>query len=157
MAGEAVEGQGAESTPAEELTAEQARDLAALAASIAESEPVAAKVQEEEAGGELQPVNDASDEENLSGIIELLFIPAPEFGFNHVAAIYTPDTCRKIADRAVPVLRKSGWGRAFLAWCRDGFGIEEMALVAVLFPILKRTRDAVIADIEAKAAAAAAE
>lgn len=149
-----AEGQGAEDQPDEEMTAERARDIALLAASIAESEPLAAPA-EEVVVEELQPVNNASDEENLSGIIELLFIPAPEFGFNHVAAIYTPDTCRKIADRAVPVLRKSGWGRTFLTWCRDGFGIEEMALIAVLFPILKRTRDAVIADIEAKAAAAA--
>lgn len=150
-----AEGQGAEEQPDEEMTAERARDIALLAASIAESEPLAAPPAEEAPPEELPPVNNASDEENLSGIIELLFIPAPEFGFNHVAAIYTPDTCRKIADRAVPVLRKSGWGRTFLTWCRDGFGIEEMALLAVLVPILKRTRDAVIADIEAKAAAAA--
>lgn len=139
-------------TGAERPTPEQAAELAALAQAIAESEPPdnVLSIPDEQPP---EVVNSGTDKENLAGIIELLFLPAPEFGFKRVADIWTPDVCRRVADRAVPVLQKSGWGRAFLAWCREGFGIEEMALAAVLFPLIKKTRDAVIADLEDKAAA----
>jgi hypothetical protein len=126
---------------------DEARNLAAIAASIAdEPKPDAAQPTGEPELIQPEP-NEADDVDSLAGIIELIFSPADAFGMHRTAAIWTPEACRKVAEKAVPVLYKSGAGRAFLAWCREGFGVEELALLAVLFPLAKRTFQAVKADI----------
>lgn len=136
-----------------DLTQEQAQGLALLAESISSSEPSGAQGGAggggfgDPAKGESEFIGAGGDVDNLAGVIELLFLPAGGFGLERVAAIWTPQECRKVAERAVPVLQKSGWGRTLLAWCRDGFGVEEMALFAVLAPMVKRTVEAFRADV----------
>lgn len=113
---------------------------------------------EPQPGDEYQP-QQVSPEENLAGLLELIFLPADAFGMKRTAAIWTPDQCRLVAEKAVPVLRKYGWGRAVLAWLDGGMGVEEIALLVVLTPLARRTFEAVradVADLKAKQAEAVA-
>jgi len=94
-------------------------------------------------------------EENLSGLLELMATPLDELGYKKTALVWSPETCRKVAEKMVPVLNKTSFGRRFLAWLEDGFGIEELALLALLSSLYKKTKAAVLEDIAAMQEASA--
>lgn len=144
MAGQEIE---------QEKTPEQMADFAALEA-IAEPERIE---EADEPSGEYI----ASDESqavdtvaNLAGILEIFSAMADATGYRKTAQVWNAETRQRVSVRTVPVLQKTEFGRKVMAFINSGLGLEEMALAAVLFPAIKATRDAMIADAQAQQRAA---
>ena len=130
---------------AEELQA-IATEAAALDAELAPVQPDSQATPEAEAG--VEPVPLADPRESLAGLLSVLGIAAGYAGFPKTAAIWTPDTCRGLADKAVPVLVKYAWGQRLMNFLATGAGVEEMALIAFAAPLVLATVGAVKDDLK---------
>ena len=75
-------------------------------------------------------------------------------GLKNTAAVWNEETCKGLADRAVPVLRKYPWGGRIISFLETGAGVEEVALGLFVLPVGLATAKAWQADAAAIAAAA---
>jgi|GEM_PF-3088838 len=119
------------------VSEEQAADLARLKG-MAEEAPGAAQPQPEAAG--------MSVEESLAGLLQVVGVASGALGYARVQALWNEETCKGLADRTVPVLKKYPWGGSILAFLGGDSGIEEMALGMCLLPLVMGTVNAVRAD-----------
>lgn len=94
---------------------------------------------------EPEPVNAA---ESMAAFLMLAGGIAGQVGYKKTAAVWNPETCRGVADRAVPVLRKYPWGASVIAFFEKGVGAEELALFVFLAPVGVATFAAIKADME---------
>lgn len=94
---------------------------------------------------EPEPVNAA---ESMAAFMMLAGGLAGQVGYKRTAAVWNPETCRGVADRTVPVLRKYPWGASVLAFFEKGVGAEELALFVFLAPVGVATFAAIKADME---------
>lgn len=69
--------------------------------------------------------------------------------FEKVAAVWNPTDNKRLADAAIPVLRKSAWGLKFIEFLDGKSGVEELALLMVAAPMAIGTYKAVQDDLEA--------
>lgn len=132
--------------------AETLNDLAVEAAAIdAELKPAAPETALAEAAGQddaptapppIDPV------ESLAGFLAVVAIAADYGGLKKTAAIWTPEACRGLADKLVPVLMKYTWGQRVLDFLATGAGVEEMALMAYAMPMILVTVQAVREDLK---------
>jgi hypothetical protein len=95
--------------------------------------------------------------ESLAGALQVASIAAGYAGFPKAAAIWTPGTCRALADKAVPVLVKYPWGQRIIDFLQTGAGVEELALLATAAPLVMATIAAVREDMKPAAKPAATE
>jgi hypothetical protein len=130
-----------------------AEDLQALAAEAAAIDAEAAPAALAEVPGS-QPEAPAAPQvdpaESLAGFLAILSIAAGYAGLDRTAAIWTPETCRGLADKAVPVLVKYAWGQRILNFLATGAGVEELALAAYAAPLVLATAAAVKDDLKPK-------
>lgn len=84
--------------------------------------------------------------ESLAGLVQVVSIAAGYAGYTKAAAIWTPETCRELAAKTVPVLVKYSWGQRFLDFLATGSGVEELALLATAAPLALSTWSAVKDD-----------
>lgn len=96
---------------------------------------------------EQAPLPTIDPAESLAGLLSVVGMAAGVGGLKRTAAIWTHDTCRALADKAVPVMRKYPWGVKVLGFLETGAGVEEMALFAVAAPLALATINAVRADL----------
>ncbi len=127
--------------------AAEAATLDAEAAPVAADAPIAAEP--------AAAVPAIAPEESLAGLLTVMGYGAGYAGFPTAAALWTPDTCRALADKAVPVMVKYAWGQRFLAFLQSGAGVEEIALFATAAPLVLATVKAVRADLKPAAPTAA--
>lgn len=85
--------------------------------------------------------------ESLAGLLTVAGMAASVGGMHRTAAVWSPDACRALADKAVPVMRKYAWGLKVLEFLETGAGVEEIALFAVAAPLVMATAGAVRADL----------
>ncbi|HLP99260.1 MAG TPA: hypothetical protein VK149_12535 [Sideroxyarcus sp.] len=97
-----------------------------------------------------------SPEEAVLQVVEMVFMPCEMNGLRRTMDIWTPDNQLEFAKRLCAVLMKYSIGRRIVEWLQNGLGIEEIALIMFLGPLVRKTIDAVRADIEELRAAAAA-
>lgn len=112
---------------------------------------IAAETQEENQAAAVEqapPAPAVDPAQSLAGLLSVLGIAAGYAGLEKTAAIWTPDTCKGLADKLVPVLVKYAWGQRLLAFLESGAGVEEMALVAYAAPLVLATMQAVKADMQ---------
>ncbi len=88
--------------------------------------------------------------ESLAGFLQIAAVAAGYAGFSKAAMVWQPNTCRGLADKAVPVLVKYPWGQRILAFLTTGAGVEEMALLAFAAPLAMATWQAVGEDLKQK-------
>lgn len=125
----------------EELDAMQAE----AAAIDLEAAPATLEAAPLDAPAAVMPVDPV---ESLAGALSLIGLAAGYGGFPKAASIWTPDTCRALADKAVPVLAKYPWGLRVLNFIQTGAGVEELALLVVAAPLLLNTVSAVREDMK---------
>lgn len=118
-----------------EAAALDADTAAAVAAPGASPEP------------EPAPIMTIDPAESLADLLSVVGMAAGVGGLKRTAAIWQPNTCRALADKAVPVMRKYPWGVKALEFLETGSGIEEMVLFAVAAPLALATINAVRADL----------
>ena len=124
-----------------DLSQEQAADLARLDMLAGpEPEPDAAPGAEPEAAPGMDPV------ESLAGLFTVGGLVAGMLGYRRVADLWGADTCRGMAEKAVPVLVKYPWGARVLDFLATGAGIEEMALAMYAAPLALATMKAARLD-----------
>lgn len=124
--------------------AEEAADFARVGAMVAEGEPAAPLEQVEQE----QPKADAA--ESMAGLLTMLGAGASMAGFEHTAAVWSPQACGEVAAKAVPVLRKYPWGARILDFFETGAGAEEIALGVCVAPLAVATYKAIKADMSPK-------
>lgn len=127
-------------TPIED--ADEVKDFARVGAMVDQGEP--------EPGALVDPVPEApavDAAESMAGLLTVAGMLAGETGFKRTAAIWNPETCKNIAAKAVPVLRKYPWGVRVLDFFETGAGVEEIALGVVLIPAVLATYRAVSDDM----------
>jgi hypothetical protein len=129
---------------AEEVGADtREADRAVLAAMAAEeAPPMAANAAVAEPEG--PPRMDAV--ESLKGLLSMLPVAAEFAGARHTAAVWNPESCDRLAQVTVPVLRKYPWGAPVLAFLETGTGAEEVALAMTAIPMAIATWQALKAD-----------
>ena len=133
------------------MSSEQEQDAAALAALVAETG--AAVTVTGEPMPEPPPVPAMSAEESLAGLLYPLPHVLNFAGLKNTAAVWNEETCKGLADRAVPVLRKYPWGGRIISFLETGAGVEEVALGLFVLPVGLATAKAWQADAAAIAAA----
>lgn len=129
---------------AAEMSREQAADFERLAA-MAADDPAAQAGQDQEAeqAAAVDPV------ESLAGFLTIAGMGAGFVGYRQVAELWSPETCRGVAEKAVPVLVKYPWGARALEFLTTGAGVEEIALAMYLAPLAIATAKAAAADTAA--------
>jgi hypothetical protein len=131
--GEIIEGQ------AEEISREQQADLMRLE-SMAYEEPGPIPEAEQEPERIFNPVD------ALAGFLTIGGTVAGWVGYRRVSGVWAEETCRGVAEKAVPVLQKSAWGSRLLEFLDTGAGVEEIALAMYLAPVVLATVAAAKAD-----------
>jgi hypothetical protein len=122
---------------------EQAADLARLESMAREGEP---DIGPDESGpGVVDPV------EAVAGLLTVAGMGAGWFGYRRVSEVWGPESCRAVAEKAVPVLQKYPWGIAALDFLQTGAGVDEIALGMCILPMVIATMDAARADDEERA------
>lgn len=125
----------------------------------------AASIDAEAAPASFEPVAEVAAEpapmpvdpaESLAGFLAVVGIAAGYAGFPKTASIWNPQTCKGLADKAVPVLVKYPWGARLLDFLQTGAGVEELALLAYAAPLVLATRAAVLEDMKPAAPTAPA-
>ncbi len=84
--------------------------------------------------------------EVVAGALSIASIVADQLGYKRTAAVWSPDACKGVAARIVPVLVKYTWGRRVMDMLQSGAGVEELALVVYLAPMALATAAAWRAD-----------
>lgn len=125
-----------------EMEPEQAADAAAIEAMIAGDPAMVAQAEAEPARPKI-----AADE-SLAALLSLAGVAAGIAGMARVAAVWSADNCRALADKAVPVFAKYAWGQRFIAFLEEGSGAEEIALAMVAFPMAMATAAAAREDLK---------
>lgn len=128
--------------------AEELANLAAEAAALDAEAAPAALTETAGAQHEAPPPAPADPVESLAGLLTVLGIASGYAGLSRTAAIWTPETCRGLAAKTVPVLVKYAWGQRLLNFLATGAGVEELALAAYAAPLVLASVAAVRADMQ---------
>lgn len=131
---------------ADETPAEMAADLARLEAMTEESQGPGPG-----SNPEPEPAPEVSPEESLAGFLTVAAMAAGLVGYKRAAAVWSIETCRGFAERAVPVLEKYAWGQRALSFLTSGAGVEEMALAMYAAPVILATVSAAREDAAERA------
>ncbi len=119
---------------------EKIERLMAEAASIdadgQDSAPGAETPESPDATGQVMVANPV---DSLAALLSMLPIAAGFMGYARTAARWGPDTCRGVAERLLPVMIKYPWGQRVISFIQSGAGVEEMALVLYLLPLVTST------------------
>lgn len=78
-------------------------------------------------------ISDAT--KTLEGLLSLLPVGLGVAGLKNTAAVWTAESCKIIAERTIPVLKKYVLGQKIINFLETGSGIEEVALATALVPI----------------------
>lgn len=102
----------------------------------------------DEAAGEY--VDNLRAVDSLGGLLLIVPMASSVFGLNHVAAVWTNERCQNLAGALVPVLRKYPFGQKILNFVETGAGVEELALMTMLAPLVVQSYSAYQLDVAAK-------
>jgi hypothetical protein len=92
-----------------------------------------------------------SPESALGAVLGLIPIGAELAGLPKTAKLWPQEVCQGVADRAVPVLAKYPFGRRVLDFLQRGGGVEEVALLLYLSPLVMATVTTARAELAEKA------
>lgn len=101
-------------------------------------------------GGQLVPMVPPNTVENLAGMLSLVGMAFDFKGYSRVAAVWSDQACKTLAEKLVPVFAKYSWGQRFIAFLDNGAGIEEMALFPVAMAMISSTYSAYLADSQSE-------
>lgn len=122
----------------EEMSQEQAADFARLQGMANEGEQAQAEQAEAFAGVDAV--------EAVAGFLTVGGLAFGWVGYRRVAELWNPETCRGVAEKAVPVLEKYPWGIRALEFLQTGAGVEEIALAMYCAPLALATMRAASLD-----------
>jgi len=129
----------------DEISSEQAQDLAYLAAAAADEPALPGQEPEQDTVPAVTPA------ESLAGAIQIAGMVAGVAGFPSVAEVWNQNAARGFSEKAVPVLSKYAWGGRILDFLGNGAGVEELALLMYAGPLVLATAAAARKDAAAKA------
>lgn len=93
------------------------------------------------------PITDTAN--NLAQLLNLASMGLGMAKFKAVSAVWNPNDNKRLADAAIPVLRKAAWGLRFIEFLDGKTGVEELALFMVAAPMAMSTYQAVQVDLAA--------
>lgn len=123
----------------QQLSAEQAADLAALQADVGDMAPPLLPGESAEPAG--------PDEAEQWAVLPAMIGAALQMALPDLAKVYTPDACRNWGAAMVPVASKYGWNS-------DALAGPEIGLAVASFPLIIGTAAAIRAHRESIQAAA---
>lgn len=130
------------------MSMEAAADLARIDALIGQGEqagPGAGPGPEPERPG-------PTPEQAMGGLLTVAALVLGQFGFARAAAVWSPEACQGLADKAVPVMMKYAWGNRIIEFVQSGAGVEEIALAVYAAPMVLATVAAAREDAAERAA-----